>query len=242
MISPTIAAAQLRQARRQLAGGIQGRNDRPKSNYVLEMFSSSGTYCAHGYAGHRQAAQGTRRREQRQQAASKARNGSRSTTAGITPDEEPPPLADDPHHRRDAHDHRAQRLARYRLRPLDQPVSRLRARLHLLLCAAEPRLSRPVARPRFRDPHLLQAASRGAARGRNCARRATPAARSRSAATPIRTSRPSAGSGSPASILEVLRDFRHPVTIVTKGGADPARHRHSRRYGAATVLRSSRFR
>ena len=62
---------------------------------------------------------------------------------------------DDPERRLDANDHRPQRLAGYRLRPLDQPLSRLRARLHLLLCAAEPCLSRPVARPRFRDPHLL---------------------------------------------------------------------------------------
>ena len=42
------------------------------------------------------------------------------------------------------------------------------------------------------------------------------AGRSRSAATPTPISRPSAGSASPAPILEVLRDFRHPVTIVTK--------------------------
>ena len=50
----------------------------------------------------------------------------------------------------------------------------------------------------------------------SCARRGTTAGRSRSAATPTPISRPSASSGSPARILEVLRDFRHPVTIVTK--------------------------
>ena len=64
--------------------------------------------------------------------------------------------------------------------------------------AAEPRLSRPVARPRFRDPHLLQAAGGGAARPPSCARRAIPAGRSRSAATPTPTSRPSASSASRA--------------------------------------------
>ena len=42
------------------------------------------------------------------------------------------------------------------------------------------------------------------------------AARSRSAATPTPISRSSAGLEVTRSILEVLRDFRHPVTIVTK--------------------------
>ena len=46
----------------------------------------------------------------------------------------------------------AQRLARSAVRPLDQPLSRLRAWLHLLFRAAQPRLSRPVAGARFRDP------------------------------------------------------------------------------------------
>src|SRR3546814_12560818 len=36
-------------------------------------------------------------------------------------------------------------LARHRLRPLDQPLSRLRAWLHLLLRAPDPRLPRPLA-------------------------------------------------------------------------------------------------
>ena len=40
-------------------------------------------------------------------------------------------------------------FAGYLLRPLDQSLSRLRARLHLLLRAADARLSRPVAGPRF---------------------------------------------------------------------------------------------
>ena len=41
---------------------------------------------------------------------------------------------------------RPQRLARHPVRAVDQPLPRLRARLHLLLRAAEPRLSRPLAR------------------------------------------------------------------------------------------------
>ncbi len=146
-------------------------------------------------------------------------------------DAEPMPLATHLERRRDAHDHRPQRLAGHRLRPLDQPLSRLRAWLHLLLCAAEPRLSRPVARPRFRKPAVLQAAGGGPARPPNCAKRAMPAARSRSAATPTPTSRSSAGSRSPAAILEVLRDFRHPVIDHHQIGADPARPRHPRRDG-----------
>ena len=49
-------------------------------------------------------------------------------------------------------DHRPQHLAGHPVRPLDQPVSRLRARLHLLLRPPDPCLARPFARPRFRDP------------------------------------------------------------------------------------------
>ena len=45
-----------------------------------------------------------------------------------------------------------------------QSVSRLRARLYLLLCAPEPCLPRPVAGPRFRDTSGRQAAG-GAAAG-----------------------------------------------------------------------------
>src|ERR1700709_2469798 len=42
------------------------------------------------------------------------------------------------------------RLARYRLRPLEQPLPGLRTWLRLLLRAADPRLPRAVARARFR--------------------------------------------------------------------------------------------
>ena len=54
-------------------------------------------------------------------------------------------------------DHHPQQVARHRLRPLDQSLSRLRARLHLLLRAADARLSRPVARARFRIQAVREA-------------------------------------------------------------------------------------
>ena len=56
-----------------------------------------------------------------------------------------------------------EQLARYRLRPGGQSVSGLRARLHLLLCAADACLSRLFARPRLRDQADLQAGGRRAA-------------------------------------------------------------------------------
>src|SRR6267142_3932353 len=49
-----------------------------------------------------------------------------------------------------AQGHHPQRLARHRVRPFDQSLSGLRAWLRLLLRAANPRLSRTVARARFR--------------------------------------------------------------------------------------------
>ena len=63
-------------------------------------------------------------------------------------------------------DHHPQRFARHFLRPLDQPLSRLRARLHLLLRAADPRLSRAFAGARFRIEAVRQAGGAEAARAR----------------------------------------------------------------------------
>ncbi len=51
-------------------------------------------------------------------------------------------------------------LAGYRLRPVDQPLSRLRARLRLPLRAADPRLYGPLARTRFRNQALREARRR----------------------------------------------------------------------------------
>ena len=59
--------------------------------------------------------------------------------------------------------HGLERQPRHRLRPLDQPLPRLRAWLRLLLRPAHPRLSRPLAGPRFRDPAAIQAGPAGAA-------------------------------------------------------------------------------
>ena len=151
-------------------------------------------------------------------------------------DDQPPRLRDPAQRRRDAHDHRPQRLAGYRLRPLDQPVSRLRARLHLLLCPAEPCLSWPVARPRFRDPHLLQAARGGAACGGIAQERIQmPSDRARQQYRPVPAGR--------AAARDHPRDPRSAARFPPPGhdrherGADPARSRHSRRDGARQSCR-----
>ena len=49
---------------------------------------------------------------------------------------------------------RQEPISGHPVRAVDQSLSRLRAWLHLLLRPAEPRFSRPVARPRFRDQAL----------------------------------------------------------------------------------------
>ena len=88
--------------------------------------------------------------------------------------------------------HQLEQLARYRLRPRGQPVSRLRARLRLLLRAADARLSRLFARPRFRNQADLQARGRRAAGEGAAQARLRGAARWRWAPTPTPTSRSSA--------------------------------------------------
>ena len=166
-----------------------------------------------------------------------ARSGSPSTTAGASPDEEPPPLATTA----DASTRRARsspattrRISASTARSTRIAAASTAASIAMRGRATPISACRPVSisRPASSTSRRPRRCSR-----RNCARRGIPAGRSRSAATPTPTSRPSGGSGSRASILEVLRDFRHPVTIVTKVGADPARHRHPRRDGAATSLR-----
>ena len=73
-----------------------------------------------------------------------------------------PEAPDHGHDRASQVDPHPQQLARHRLRPLDQRLSRLRARLHLLLRPADPRLSRPLARRGFRIAAVREA-QRGAA-------------------------------------------------------------------------------
>ena len=88
---------------------------------------------------------------------------------------------------------------RYRLRPLDQSLSRLRAWLHLLLRAADPRLSRAVARARFRDQAVRQDQCRrgaDAGAGRSRAIRSAP---SPSAPIPTPISRSSGATASCAA-------------------------------------------
>ena len=126
------------------------------------------------------------------------------------------PAQDDGHDPARAHDHRAQRVARHPVHPIDQSLPGLRARLHLLLRAADARLSRPVARPRFRDEALRQAGRAGAAARGARASQATSAIRSRSAPTPIRTSRSSANGRSRAGSSRCWPRHEHPFTIVTK--------------------------
>ena len=60
----------------------------------------------------------------------------------------------------------AQRFARHPLHAVDQSLSRLRARLRLLLRAADARLSRRLAGPRFRDAAAVQAGCCGIAGAR----------------------------------------------------------------------------
>ena len=91
-----------------------------------------------------------------------------------------------------------ERFARPDVRPVDQPVPRLRARLRLLLRAADAQLSRPLARARLRDPDHRQGQRRRAPARGACAARPTCRARSTSARRPTPTSRSSAGSASRA--------------------------------------------
>ena len=97
-----------------------------------------------------------------------------------------------------AHDHQPQRFARHSVHAVDQPLPGLRARLHLLLRAADARVSRPLARPRLRDQALRQAQRRRPPRARSSRSPATAASRSRSAPTPTRTSRSNGSGRSPA--------------------------------------------
>ena len=130
--------------------------------------------------------------------------------------EDLPPFKTTVHGRRHPQDHHPQRVARHPLRPLDQSLSRLRARLHLLLRAADPRLSRAVAGARFRVQAVRQARRPRSCWSANCRRRATRRAPSRSAPTPIPTSRSRREYQVMRRILEVLERFGHPVGIVTK--------------------------
>src|SRR5438270_3443809 len=79
--------------------------------------------------------------------------------------------ADDGHHRASQVDPDPQQLARRGLRPIDKCVPRVRTRLHLLLRATDPRLSRPLAWRGFRIAAVREAECRAAAARRSVAPR-----------------------------------------------------------------------
>ena len=124
------------------------------------------------------------------------------------------------------------RVARHPVRPVDQSVSRLRTWLHLLLRAPDPCLSRPVAGAGFRKPAVRQAD-----RSRRCCARELAqaglcgAGRWRSAPTPIRISRSSATWRITRSVIEVLAETDHPLTITTKSDRVLRDHRPARADG-----------
>ena len=111
---------------------------------------------------------------------------------------------------------RKQRQPRCRFRSLDQPLPRMRARLHLLLRPPGPCLYGPVARPRFRKQAVLQAWRRQAAgAGTQQAANYNPATVHIGGNTDpyqpqertLRVTR---------EIIEVMARFRHPMSVITK--------------------------
>ena len=101
-------------------------------------------------------------------------------------------VPDHGHDRLHAQDHHAQRLARHFLRPLDQSLSRLRARLHLLLRAARRTPISGCRRGSISNPSCSSSPKRRSCSNANCRRRVMCRAPSPSAPTPILTSRSSA--------------------------------------------------
>ena len=85
---------------------------------------------------------------------------------GWTPDEAPEPLKTEVTVERPRTIITRNEFARHLVRPVDQPLSRLRARLLLLLRAADPRLSGAFRRARLREPSVRQGRRGGAARAR----------------------------------------------------------------------------
>ena len=147
-------------------------------------------------------------------AASSGSRASRWTTAGTS--RRSSPRADRGRDRAPALDHRPQPEPGHSLRPLDQPLPRLRARLHLLLRPADAFLPRPLARARLRDP-----ADGQARRARRCWRPSLPQRGYRPEPIAIGTNTDpyqpiEKRFGIMRGILGVLSDFGHPVTILTK--------------------------
>ena len=97
-----------------------------------------------------------------------------------------------------AHHHHAQRQPRHLLRPLDQPLPRLRARLHLLLRAPDPLLSSGIRPGSTSRPSSTPSRTPPSCSRRSWPIRATSPRPSRSAPTPTPTSRSSASGASRA--------------------------------------------
>ena len=145
--------------------------------------------------------------------ARRRRLGRRSTTC--------PPLKTEVQEETAAQDHHHQRIAGHLLRPVDQSLSRLRARLRLLLRAADARLYGPLARPRFRDEAVRQA-ERGASSSRR--ELAKPGYESRTMAIGTNTD--------PYQPIERRYRIMREVLEVLDAGQPSGRHRHQVGAGA----------
>ena len=115
------------------------------------------------------------------------------------------------------------------VRPLRQPLPRLRARLHLLLRAADAQLPRPLAGARLRDQDHRQgqcgrAAAREARAAAATSRRRSTSARRTDAYQPIERRL-----GITRAVVEVLAECAHPFSLVTKSSRGRARPRSRRR-------------
>ena len=126
---------------------------------VLDLFSSAG-YRVDLMAFPTAGARGRGRRLQRRRPFRSPRSSETFDDGWTTDDERPPPLRTTVTAEKARDDHHPQRQPRRQLRPIDQSLPRLRARLHLLLCPAGARLHGPLARARFREPPVLQARRR----------------------------------------------------------------------------------
>ena len=131
-----------------------------------------------------------------------------------------------------AHDHRPQRLARHPVHAIDQPVPGLRARLRLLLRAADARVSRSVAGTRLRDQAFRQAECRRAAARGACETRLRLRRRSR-----IGTNT------DPYQPIErEWKITRQILEVLSRVRASGIRSSPSRRWSSATSICSRRWR
>ena len=125
-----------------------------------------------------------------------------------------------------------QRQPRHQLRPVDQPLSRLRARLHLLLRAADPLPTSAIPPGLDFETKLYAKVNAAELLERELGQsRATCRSTSRSAPSPTPTSRSSASTASPA------RSWRCWTAPATRSASSP-----SRRWWCATSTSSRAWR